>query len=134
MDLTFTTVGIAALVIALVVMWRHNWTGSRFTVILMLLGGAAITTASGAVRNLLMSGGEWLGGFASAGTSQLFGIGIPALLVIGMAVWVVVDLKDRSIHPATPWIALVLPTMLTVIGGVAIGADLLSWVTSAGTV
>lgn len=130
--LTFTTIGLIALATALVVMWRHRWQGSRFTVILMLLGGAAIASATGTVRNLLMAGGEWLGRLAENGTSQLFGVGLPALIVVVMAVWLIVDLKDRAIHPATPWIAVALPTMATVVGGVAIGADLLSWLNSAG--
>jgi hypothetical protein len=116
-----TAVGVLALAVALVIMWRHRWQGSRFTVGLMLLAGFGIA-ATGWVGQMLARGGEWIGGAVDAGTGRLFGVSVPIVVIAVMVTWIVVDVRDRQIHPATPWIALALPTVLAVVGGVYIGA------------
>lgn len=115
-----TAVSLIALTVALVVMWRHNWEGSRFIVILMLLAGFGIT-AAGWVGDLLAQGGQMIGTAIGQGTAQAFGVGVPALVVVLMITWVAVDMKDKKIHVATPWVALALPTVLAVVGGVYLG-------------
>jgi len=121
--------GVAALAVALVVLWRHGWRGSRFTVLLMLAGGVAIAAGGGLITQWLTALGGWLASMAGTATGTAFGVGMPAVVAIAAAVWVTVDLKDRSIHPATPWVALALPTVVMVTGATAIAGD---WLTSAG--
>ena len=116
-----TAVGVLALTIALVIMWRHRWRGSRFTVALMLLAGFGVA-ATGWLGNMLARAGEWIGGAADAGTGRVFGVSVPVMVIAAMVTWVVVDVRDRNIHPATPWIAFALPTVLAVVGGIYIGA------------
>jgi hypothetical protein len=121
MSFTSAAVGVLALAVALVIMWRHRWQGSRFTVVLMLLAGFGIA-ATGWVGQMLGRVGEWIGGAADAGTARLFGVSVPVVVIAVMVTWLVVDMRDRTIHPATPWMALALPTVLAVVGGVYIGA------------
>lgn len=116
-----TAVGVLALAVALIIMWRHRWQGSRFTVALMLLAGFGLV-ATGWVGDMLGRAGEWVGGLADAGTGRLFGVSVPVVVIAVIVTWLVVDLRDRQIHPATPWLALALPTVLAVVGGVYIGA------------
>ena len=122
-------IGVGALAVALVVMWRHRWEGSRLTVVLMLAGGVAIAAGGGLITQWLTALGGWLASMATTATSTAFGVGMPAIVAIAAAVWVVVDLKDRAIHPATPWVALALPTVVMVTGATAIAGD---WLSSTG--
>lgn len=115
-----TAVAVIALGIALTVMWRHRWQGSRFTVALMLLAGFGVT-ASGLVGGALVSGGQALATAAEAGTGRLFGVGVPVAVLAVVTTWIVVDVRDRIIHVATPWLALAWPTLLAVVGGVSTG-------------
>jgi len=115
-----TAVSLISLAIAVTIMWRHQWRGSRFIVLLMLIAGFGIT-AAGWVGDLLARGGQMIGNAVGSGTSQAFGVSVPALVVVVMVTWIVVDMRDRSIHKATPWIALALPTVLAVVGGVYLG-------------
>lgn len=121
MSFTGTGVAIGALALALVVMWRHRWQGSRFTVALMLLAGFGISQAGWAGTALAAVGG-WVGGFAGEGTAQVFGVSVPAVVLIVMVAWVVIDVWDRSIHRFTPWVALALPAVLATVGGIYLGA------------
>lgn len=121
MAFSATAVGVLALAVALIIMWRHRWQGSRFTVVLMLLAGFGIA-ATGWVGDMLGRLGETIGGAADAGTARLFGVSVPVVVIAAMVTWIVVDMRDRSIHIATPWLALALPTVLAVVGGVYIGA------------
>jgi hypothetical protein len=113
-------VAVLALAVALTVMWRHRWQGSRLTVLLMLLAGFGLTSM-GWFGDMLTRAGTWAGGAADAGTGRLFGVGVPLIVIAVMLTWLVVDMRDRAIHPATPWIALALPTVLAVVGGVYVG-------------
>lgn len=113
-------VGVLALAIALTVMWRHQWRGSRLTVALMLLAGFGLVSM-GWVGDMLARAGGWLAGVADAGTGRLFGVSVPVVIIAVMVTWIVVDIRDRIIHPATPWLALTLPTVLAVVGGVYLG-------------
>lgn len=115
-----TAVAVLALAVAVTVMWRHRWKGSRFIVVMMLIAGFGIT-AAGWIGDMLARGGEVIGNAAGEGTSRAFGVSVPVLILVVMITWIVVDVKDRSIHPATPWIALALPTAMAVVGGVYIG-------------
>lgn len=124
-----TMIGLIALAAALVVLWRHGWRGSRVTVVLMLAGGTALATGGGMLTQWLTRGGQWLAGLATTATSTAVGVGMPALVAIAAAVWVAVDLRDRQIHPATPWVALCLPTLVMVTGAMAVAGD---WLTGAG--
>lgn len=120
MGLTGTAVAVMALGVALVVMWRHHWRGSRPVVALMLLAGFGIT-GSGMLGDALVRGGEMLANVANEGTARAFGVGVPMLVLAIVTTLIVVDVKDRIIHPATPWLALAWPTLLAVVGGVSTG-------------
>jgi hypothetical protein len=113
-------VAVLAFTVALVIMYKRRWQGSRFTVLLMLLAGFGVT-AGGWVGDMLARLGEWLGGMAEAGTARLFGVAAPIVVIAVMVTWLALDLRDRKIHPVTPWLALALPTVLAVVGGVYIG-------------
>ncbi len=118
-ELSASVVAVLALGIALTIMWRRGWQASRLTVVLMLLAGFGIT--AGLVGQLLTRGGETIAAGISTGTAQLFGVGVPLLLVAVMITVLVVDMKDRVIHKATPWVALALPNTLAVVGGIYVG-------------
>jgi hypothetical protein len=120
MNLTATSVAVIVIVIALVRMFRRHWSATRLDVILMLLGGFGII-GSGLVGQWLASAGQWVGGLLDSTTSQAFGVGIPLVAVVGMAVLIIVDLKDRQIWRFTPWVALAFPTVLQVVGGISTG-------------
>lgn len=115
-----TAVAVIALGVALTVMWRRHWSANRIIVVLMLLAGFGIT--GGMLGQVLQRGGEAIGGAIDTATSKLFGIGVPLLIIAVLITLVVIDMRDRVIHIATPWVALVLPTMLAVVGGMYIGA------------
>lgn len=116
-------VAVIALAIAVTVMWRHHWQGSRLTVALMLLAGFGVT-ASGLAGDLLVRGGEALATATTEGTARLFGAGVPMAALAIVTTWIVVDVRDRIIHRATPWLALAWPTLLAVVGGVSTGLGL----------
>lgn len=120
MTFTGTAVAVLALSVALTVMWRHRWQGSRLIVILMLVAGFGIAGV-GLVGDLLGRLGGMIGGAADAGTGRLFGVSVPVVVIAVMVTWIVVDMRDRMIHIATPWIALALPSVLAVVGGIYIG-------------
>lgn len=132
MNLNWTIIGLSALIIALVILWRHKGEAGRVTVLMMLLGGTGLTLSVGAVSDWLHRIGTALVSAAESATSVAVGVGLPALVVVGLATWVVLDLRDKSIHPATPWVALGLPTLVVVLGGAAAAADLLGAATGAG--
>lgn len=115
-----TGVAVLAFAVAITIMWRHRWQGSRLTVLLMLLAGFGLV-AMGWVGQMLARLGQWAGTAADTGTGRLFGVSVPVVVVFVMATWLVVDLRDRHIHQATPWIALALPSVLAVVGGVYLG-------------
>lgn len=121
MEFSATAVAVVLLAIAGVMMWRRNWNATRLTVAMMLLAGFGIV-ATGWVGDMLGRLGEWMGGMADAGTARLFGVSAPIVVIAVMVTWIVIDVKDRTIHPATPWLALALPSVLAVVGGVYIGA------------
>jgi hypothetical protein len=121
MEFTGTAVAAIFLAIALIVMWRHRWQGSRFTVVLMLFAGFGVV-GIGWIGAGLGQLGEWLGGLATEGTARLFGVSAPIVVLAAAVTWLVVDVKDRTIHPVTPWLALALPSLLATVGGVYIGA------------
>ncbi len=118
-ELSAAAVAVLALGIAVTMMWRRGWQASRLVVVLMLLAGFGIT--AGLVGRLLTRGGSLIGGAITTGTAQLFGVGVPLLLIVVMVTWLIIDMKDRVIHKATPWMALALPTTLAVVGGIYVG-------------
>lgn len=121
--------GLIALAAALVILWRHSWSGSRVTVLLMLAGGAGIAAGGGLLSEWLTRAGQWLASLATDATATAVGVGMPALVAVAAAVWVAVDLRDKQIHPATPWVALCLPTLVMVTGAMAVAGD---WLSGAG--
>jgi hypothetical protein len=120
-EFSATAVAVILFAVATVTMWRRNWSATRLTVVMMLLAGFGIV-ANGWAGDMLGRLGEWLGGLADAGTARLFGVSAPVVVIAVMVAWIVVDMRDRTIHRATPWLALALPTVLAVVGGVYIGA------------
>jgi hypothetical protein len=119
-SLSAAAVAVIALGVAVIIMWRRNWQASRIIVVLMLLAGFGLT--GGAFGAAARTGGEHIGSAIETTTAKLFGVGVPLLLVAVLIALVAVDMKDRTIHKATPWVALLLPTMMAVVGGMYIGA------------
>src|SRR6266545_6161104 len=93
-ELSAAAVAVLALGIAVTMMWRRGWQASRLVVVLMLLAGFGIT--AGLVGRLLTRGGSLIGGAITTGTAQLFGVGVPLLLIVVMVTWLIIDMKERE--------------------------------------
>lgn len=58
----------------------------------------------------------WVGsGLASLG-GMLFGVAVATALAAGGLTWIGIEYKHKGKHPKTPWIALLLPTLLLASG------------------
>lgn len=74
----------------------------RLLNILFLLAGAALAP-------VLVT---WIGPMLASVGGALFGIGAAIALASGGIFWIVIEHKGKGKHPKTPWIALLLPTLL----------------------
>ncbi|MGH8881872.1 MAG: hypothetical protein ACRD0P_31745, partial [Stackebrandtia sp.] len=70
-ELSAAAVAVIALAVAVTIMWRRRWQGSRLTVILMLVAGFGIT--AGIAGSALTRLGGMVGQAAETGTSKVFG-------------------------------------------------------------
>ncbi|WP_158009677.1 hypothetical protein [Carbonactinospora thermoautotrophica] len=88
--------------------------------VLMLLAGFGV---SGLVGQLLHRLGAAFGHVAAVGTARLFGVAVPAAVLIAAGVWLFFDLHPKEGKPskALPVLAFVFPTLLSVLGGVYVG-------------
>lgn len=112
-------VAVIAFGIALMILYKRKWKASRIVVVLMLLAGFGLT--GGIVGNGIMAATKALGMAANTATAKAFGVGVPILLFVLACVWVGIDMKDKKIVKATPWIALAIPTLLVALGGMYVG-------------
>jgi hypothetical protein len=113
-----TLAGLSLLVITGIRLWRRPIRGaSRLDVFMMLLGGFTLNT--GLVGDGLRAGAERAGEAINSGTALLFGVGLPMLLVVAMAALIIIDVKDRTIWPGTPFVAACLATVANVVGGMS---------------
>lgn len=122
---------ISAAVLALVVaLIQHKRKRTPKSVgVLMLIAGAGIAGATGIAGDFLRKGGALLGTVVNEGTAKAFGVAVPAVLVVGVGLWVAHDLWPRTKTPSKqlPWLALALPTLMVIAGGVwaGVGGDVL---------
>lgn len=97
---------------------------------LFLLGGTGLAGSAGLLGDLLRKVGTIIGNAVSIGTAKGFGVAVPAALIFGIALWIGHDLmpKTRTPSRALPWLALALPILLAVSGGVwsGIGGSILT--------
>lgn len=115
------TVAVMALVIGFVQHKRKRT--PKLVGLLWLVAGAGIAGAAGLLGDFLRKGGDLLGNVASQGTAKVFGVAVPAVLVVGVGLWVAHDLWPKTKTPSKllPWFALILPTLLAIAGGVWAG-------------
>lgn len=121
---------ISAAVLALVVaLIQHKRKRTPKSVgVLMLIAGAGIAGAAGIAGDFLRKGGDLLGTVVSEGTAKAFGVAVPAVLVVGAGLWIAHDMWPKN-KPSKllPWLALALPTLMVIAGGVwaGVGGDVL---------
>lgn len=121
---SLTTIGAVALVIALVLTYKHHKHGkppTRLLVVLMLIAGVGLS--GGFLKSALDTVNQYANHITGTLTSQALGVSIPLLLGLAAAVWIWIDWHTKKIEKATPWIALVLPTVLPIAAvlGTALG-------------
>lgn len=118
-------IGVVCLVVGLV-LWKRR-KAPRTVGWFMLIAGFGV---GGLLGRFLYKVGTALGKVVSTGTAQLFGVAVPAALLVGIGVWLFLDLHPRGQRPsrALPWLALMFPVLLATMGGMyaGIGGQLLS--------
>ncbi|HEY9251592.1 MAG TPA: hypothetical protein VIP06_02955 [Nocardioides sp.] len=83
---------------------------------LMLLGGFGV---AGIFGSLLLRLGGFAVGTSGSATRMLFGAAVPLLPVLVVGIILVVQMRPHGKGPnkATPWLALVFPSLLAALGG-----------------
>jgi hypothetical protein len=128
----YSTIAITIAVFALVAGGIQHKRGRTPKLVgwLFLIGGIGLAGSAGLLGDLLRKVGVILGRAVSIGTAKGFGVAVPAALVFGIALWIAHDLmpKNRTPSKALPWLALALPTLLAVTGGIwsGLGGEVLT--------
>jgi drug/metabolite transporter (DMT)-like permease len=112
-----TAGAIAVIAFAIALLLKSAKKAPKTRVVLMLLAGFGI---GGILGSFLARFGRFLAHATEVGTSRLFGVGVPVLLVIVMVVWLVLQMepKNSTPHDRAMWVALLLPAVLAISGGV----------------
>src|SRR5947207_5909714 len=94
------SVGIAvvALVVALVQFKRKKT--PKLVGWLMLVAGAGIAGGAGLAGDFLRQLGNFVSGAVSVGTAKVFGVAVPAAVVLGVALWIGHDLWPKTKTPS----------------------------------
>lgn len=116
-----TTALLVAGGVSLVVLIRHRLHAGRGVVAGMLAGGWGIA-GNGLVGDLLARASQALAGWIGEATATAVGASVPGLALAVVAAVIAIDVRDRAIMRITPWLALLLPTMAAVVGGMYAGA------------
>lgn len=134
-----SAVGLGLAVVALaagIVQMRRDRT-PKTVGILFLIAGGGIAGGAGWAGDLLRKAGHLIGTATSVGTAKVFGVAVPAALLVAVLLWLVHDLHPRNRRPsrALPWLALALPVLLATAGGVwsGIGGQVLGSVGAAAS-
>ncbi len=114
---------VAAIAFMLAFLLAHKKVWPRAVPWLMLLAGLGLV---GLLGQALDGVAGLLVGITDKGTRAVFGIGVPAGLVILMGVYLFLHLKPKGHQPTrlTKWIALVFPPVLVTVGGVFLGVTM----------
>jgi len=115
-----TTALLTAGAVALVVLIRHRLRPSRGVVAGMIAGGWGVA-GNGLVGDLLARAAQALATWASEATSSAVGASVPGLALAVVVGIIAIDVRDRAIMRITPWLALLLPSLAAVVGGMYAG-------------
>lgn len=113
----FTSAAVAVLALALALMLKRHRRAGKTQVVLMLIAGFGI---GGLLGSVLAKAGALLAHVTTTGTAKVFGVAVPAVLVVVLLIELVMQLhpKNKTPHHSTMWLALLLPAVLAVSGGV----------------
>jgi drug/metabolite transporter (DMT)-like permease len=116
----FTSAAVAVLALAVALMLKRHRKAGKTQVVLMLLAGFGV---GGLLGGLLSKAGGLLSHLTSTGTAKVFGIAVPAVLVVILLVELVMQMhpKNKTPHRSTMWLALLLPAVLAMSGGMWAG-------------
>jgi len=115
-----TTALLIAGAVALVVLIKHRLRAGRGVVAGMAAGGWGLA-GNGLVGDLLARASQALAGWIGEVTATAVGASVPGLALAVVVGIIAIDVRDRAIMRITPWLALMLPTMAAVVGGMYAG-------------
>jgi hypothetical protein len=111
-----TVIAAFAGVVALVLLWHKA--APRAVLVCMLLAGIGVAGWGG---HILASLGDAAGRVTENLTTKLFGVGVAGVLVLGLGIWLWFGLTKKGppaqAPKALPWVALVFPALLPLLGG-----------------
>lgn len=136
-----TTALLIAGAVAVVALVKHRLRAGRPVVAGMLAGGWGIA-GNGLVGDMLARCSQALASWVSEFTASAVGASVPGLALAVVVGIIAIDVRDRAIMRITPWLALLLPTMAAVVGGMYAGGggllgtigDWLLWLVQLPTV
>ena len=115
-----TGAGVAAICLTVgFVLWKRKKT-PKLVGWLALIAGFGI--GGGLLGALLHQGGTLIARAASTGTELLLGVALPAAVVVGIGLWIGLDLWPKhKPSKALPVLALLFPILLATVGGMLAG-------------
>lgn len=113
--MSFSIAAVAAISLALAILFQMRGKFPKAQIPLMLVAGLGLT---GLLGQLLSRSASMLQNMAGVATSKVFGVGVPVLLVLIVALIVFFDLKDGSPSKGSLVLAILLPSLCVLAGGV----------------